>query len=170
MTVTKSSYLRDMVEADLSTVFRWRNDPSIRAWMYSRSPIRWDEHTEWFARVSADPTRHVKILVREGRECAFVQFEMDNVSKNSVWGFYVAPDAEPGTGRCMGKLALQFAFHELGVHKISGEALANNHRSIRFHERLGFSKEGCRRKQYFDGVRYHDVCLFGLLSSEYLNN
>jgi UDP-4-amino-4,6-dideoxy-N-acetyl-beta-L-altrosamine N-acetyltransferase len=53
------------------------------------------------------------------------------------------------------------------LHKLCGQALAFNERSIRFHQNLGFRREGVLRQQHFDGEQYHDVVCFGLLASEW---
>jgi RimJ/RimL family protein N-acetyltransferase len=67
----------------------------------------------------------------------------------------------------LGVTALHHAFGVLGVHKVSGQALDFNTASIRFHERLGFRREGLLREHHFDGERYHDILCFGLLDHEW---
>ena len=83
------------------------------------------------------------------------------------WGFYAAPDAPHGTGSALGHAVLQHAFQTLKLHKLCGQAIAFNERSIRFHLKLGFLKEGLFQKQHFDGNNYHDVWCFGLLANSW---
>jgi RimJ/RimL family protein N-acetyltransferase len=83
------------------------------------------------------------------------------------WGFYLAPDAPKGSGRELGKQALDYAFTQLGLHKVCGQALGFNKRSIAFHTALGFTEEGCLREQHFNDGKFHDVVCFGLLSHEW---
>ncbi|NQD81620.1 GNAT family N-acetyltransferase, partial [Pseudomonas sp. CrR14] len=83
------------------------------------------------------------------------------------WGFYLAPGAPRGTGQQLGEAALAFAFDSLGLHKVCGQALAFNERSIRFHEKLGFVQEGALREQHYDGATYHTIIHFGLLRYEW---
>jgi RimJ/RimL family protein N-acetyltransferase len=86
------------------------------------------------------------------------------------WGFYAHPDALRGTGRKIGKTALNYAFNELNLHKVRGQALAFNTRSIAFHQRLGFIKEGVLRDQYqIDGM-YHDLICFGLIKQDWFTD
>lgn len=54
------------------------------------------------------------------------------------------------------------------VHKLCGQVLAGNERSVRFHEALGFVREGELREQQLDGQEYRNLICFGLLRSEYL--
>ena len=86
------------------------------------------------------------------------------------WGFYAAPDAPKGTGRQLGKAVQYYVFVQAGLHKLCGQALVYNERSIRFHQSLGFQQEGILREQHFDGQNYHDVVCFGLLASEWQAN
>ena len=82
----------------------------------------------------------------------------------------LAPDAPKGSGRQLGRAALNHAFRQLKFHKVCGQALAYNQRSIQFHQSLGFEQEGILRDQHFDGERYHHVICFGLLSHEWQPN
>lgn len=162
--------LRSMIEADLEQVLEWRNHPDIRRYMYTTHEIVLDEHRKWFGNAGSNPDIHLMIFERRGQAFGFVNITNTRCLEVADWGFYVAPDAPKGTGRALGKQALIFAFGELGLHKICGQALGFNEGSIRFHKALGFSEEGRLRDQHFDGHKYHDVVCFGLLASEWEAN
>ena len=162
------SCLRPMVREDLTRVLAWRNHPEVRRYMYTRHEIGLDEHTRWFERASVDPARHLLIFERDGLPLGYVQFHRVAPGEIADWGFYVAPDAPGGTGRHLGECALDHAFGALKLHKVCGQALAFNERSIQFHLRQGFRQEGRLREQHFDGREYHDIVCFGLLAAEWL--
>lgn len=167
MTTTETDWLRRMEDGDLEQVLAWRNHPEIRSFMYTRHQITLDEHRAWFLKASVDPSRSLFIFERDGISCGFVNFHLTGEGGVADWGFYAAPDAPQGTGRGLGTLALKHAFVEMQLHKVCGQALGFNERSIRFHQRLGFTREGTLREQHFDGERYHDVVCFGLLAREW---
>jgi UDP-4-amino-4,6-dideoxy-N-acetyl-beta-L-altrosamine N-acetyltransferase len=164
------AYLRPMVAADLERVLTWRNHPDVRRYMYTQHAISLKEHTHWFERASQDEKRHLLVFENDEISLGFINFHQ--IAEGSVmdWGFYVAPDAPKGTGSWLGNAALSFAFEKNKWHKICGQALAYNERSIRFHQNLRFTQEGMLRKQHFDGMDYHDIFCFGLLASEWLLN
>lgn len=164
-----SGTVRRINEADLALVLTWRNHASIRAFMYSQHEISAQEHASWFERANGDPSRHLLVYEELGELCGFVSFTATAPGREAVWGFYAAPGAPKGVGRRMGKAALEYAFGPAGFHKISGEALAHNEKSICFHLSLGFQHEGVRRIQFFDSGEYHDVVCFGLLDSTWLH-
>lgn len=162
--------VRPMRESDLLTVLAWRNHPDIRRVMYTQHEITVAEHTAWFARAVKDAGRHLLIFETSSIPVGFININQVAHGGIADWGFYVSPDAAKGTGRRLGKAALEFAFVERGLHKLCGQALAFNQRSIRFHGYLGFQQEGVLRQQHFDGEHYHDVVCFGLLASDWQAN
>jgi UDP-4-amino-4,6-dideoxy-N-acetyl-beta-L-altrosamine N-acetyltransferase len=156
-----------MSEQDLSLVLAWRNHPDIRSLMRSQAVISNEEHLAWFARTSGDSSVHLLIFEVDDRPLGFAKLSLIEGSPVAEWGFYAAPDAPRGTGVQLGVAVLNFAFNELGLHKVCGQVLAFNERSLRFHRKLGFRDEGILRDQYFDGVGYHAVFCFGMMASEW---
>ncbi|WP_256222705.1 UDP-4-amino-4,6-dideoxy-N-acetyl-beta-L-altrosamine N-acetyltransferase [Pseudomonas sp. Pf153] len=159
--------VRTMTTDDLQAVLAWRNHPDIRRYMYTQHEISLEEHCAWFNRASSDPNKHLLIFEMNGISRGFINFTEHPSSRVADWGFYVAPRAEKGTGRQLGEAALEYAFHFLNLHKVCGQALNFNERSIRFHRSLGFQQEGTLRDQHYDGEHYHAVICFGLLSTEW---
>lgn len=162
-----SSQIRLMVHADLERVLAWRNHPDVRCFMYTQHEITLDEHQRWFESALLDPKKHLLIYEYNHQPLGFVSFSEAGKSGIVDWGFYVAPEAPKGIGRQLGRTALNHAFTQLKFHKVCGQALAYNERSIHFHQSLGFQQEGILRDQHFDGERYHNVICFGLLSNEW---
>jgi UDP-4-amino-4,6-dideoxy-N-acetyl-beta-L-altrosamine N-acetyltransferase len=156
-----------MHEADLEMVLAWRNHPEVRRYMYTQHEIALDEHRRWFEHCAGNPSKHLLVFELAGLASGFVSFTQIEGGKIADWGFYTMPDAPRGCGRLLGQAALQHAFSALGLHKVCGQALAYNERSIGFHRRLGFEQEGILRDQHFDGELYHSVVCFGLLESEW---
>ena len=164
---SQSGQVRPMTERDLGRVLEWRNHPEVRRYMYTQHEISLNEHEAWFERASLDPTRHLLVFEDETGPAGFVNFHSPGHGKIAEWGFYLAPDAAKGTGRRLGQAALAYGFSTTGFHKVCGEALAFNERSIKFHLNLGFRQEGVLRDQHFDGQTYHTVLRFGLLRHEW---
>lgn len=165
-----TQHMRRMRQADLEQVLAWRNHPDVRRFMYTQHEISLEEHISWFERASQDARRHLLVHEQGGVALGFVNLHEVGAGGIVDWGFYAAPDAPKGTGRQLGRQALLYAFGELGLHKVCGQALAFNEPSIRFHLRLGFQQEGVLREQHFDGERYHDIVCFGLLAAEWKAN
>lgn len=162
--------LRQMGLADLEMVLAWRNHPEVRCYMFTQHEIGLEEHTRWFECASQDSSRHLLIFGNQDIALGFIHIHEVAPGGIADWGFYAAPDAPKGTGRQLGYAALKYAFTAVGYTKLCAQALSYNERSIRFHQNLGFKKEGVLRQQHFDGKRYHDVVCFGLLANECRTN
>lgn len=154
---------------DLEQVLAWRNHPEVRRYMLTQHEISLEEHSRWFAKATKDPVRHLLVYEQNAVPIGFINIHQIASGGIANWGFYASPNAPKGTGRQLGHTTLHFAFHEAGLHKLCGQALAYNERSIRFHLSLGFKQEAILREQHFDGHQYHDVVCFGLLASEWHN-
>jgi UDP-4-amino-4,6-dideoxy-N-acetyl-beta-L-altrosamine N-acetyltransferase len=163
-------HLRPMLESDLELVLRWRNHPEVRRYMYTTHEITLDEHRNWFSRAANNQAVNLLIYEHFGEGSGFVNITRSRCHEIADWGFYLSPNAEKGTGRLLGKAALGYGFVQLGLHKICGQAIGFNARSIAFHSALGFIEEGRLRDQHFDEAGYHDVVCFGLLNDEWQTN
>ncbi|GGK09168.1 UDP-4-amino-4,6-dideoxy-N-acetyl-beta-L-altrosamine N-acetyltransferase [Pseudomonas matsuisoli] len=162
-----SAFVRAMREDDLERVLSWRNHPDVRQFMYTRHAITPSEHRKWYESSQLNSARSLLIFEQEEEPLGFVNITQTVAEHIADWGFYLAPGAPRGAGRQLGEAALAFAFDSLGLHKVCGQALAFNERSIRFHEKLGFVQEGALRDQHYDGTTYHTIIHFGLLQHEW---
>lgn len=168
--VVQNSRIRPMHYADLERVLAWRNHPAVRRYMYTQTEITLAEHQSWFERTRQDARKHLLIFEADDQPLGFMSLGEVVTGGVADWGFYAAPEAPKGSGRQLVTAALNHAFVELRLHKICGQVLSYNDRSIRLHRSLGFQQEGALRDQHFDGESYHEVICFGLLSGEWKPN
>ena len=163
----EASTIRAVTYDDLPMVLRWRNHPEVRRFMFTQHEISLDEHRNWFARVSQDPSRRLFIVEEAQEAIGYVQFNSVSPGGVADWGFYTRPDAPKGSGRKLGVAALRHAFGALKLHKVCGQAIESNQSSINFHSRLGFRLEGVLREQQRINDRYHTLYCYGLLAHEW---
>lgn len=164
---TENCHIRPVSSADLERMLVWRNQPQVRAYMLTQHEISLEEHQQWFERCSKDPSRRLMIVEEGGRPLGFVGFSGVEAGAVATWGFYAAPEVVKGAGTKLGLTALGFAFGELLLYKVCGQALAFNEASIRMHQKIGFRQEGVLRGQHKINENYHDIICFGLLREEW---
>lgn len=162
-----SMSVRRMCANDLEFVLRWRNHPDIRRFMLSQHEITFVEHQAWFEHASRDETRALLLIEEKGQPIGCVVYSGAKKNSTAEWSFYSAPGSPAGTGTRICSVALDFAFSELGVHKVSGQVIDFNHASVRIHKRLRFIQEGNLREHILINDSYHDLLCFGILSSEW---
>jgi UDP-4-amino-4,6-dideoxy-N-acetyl-beta-L-altrosamine N-acetyltransferase len=161
--------LRPIAEGDLARVLAWRNSEHVRSSMYNDSIISWEDHRLWFN--AMQQRRHMLFFVFEHRTVPLgaVYFsDLDHKNRLAHWGFYIGEqNAARGSGAVMGFMALAHVVENLHFHRIVGEVLASNTRSLAFHRKLGFAQEGVLRGQVLRHGSYEDVVTFGLLAEEW---
>lgn len=160
--------IRPLTAPDLPTVLAWRNHPNVRRFMFTQHEISLKEHQNWFEKANSDMSKRLLIVEDSSQPIGFVQF--NNVKERGIadWGFYACPNRPKGTGQKLGTTALDYAFQVLLLHKVCGQVIGNNAKSISFHKRLGFREEGKLREHQFVASTYYDIYCLGLLSYEWI--
>jgi RimJ/RimL family protein N-acetyltransferase len=71
-----------------------------------------------------------------------------------------------GIGSQVVRLACQLALGQGGMHRVQAEVYGDNSISQRLFERVGFTREGVRRRAYWRRDRWLDGVMYGLLEEE----
>lgn len=162
-------YLRPITAKDTDTVVRWRNDEKIVRNFIYRETISREEHLNWL---------HTK--VETGKVIQFII--CDKVTQKPLGSVYLqnfkeaSRQAEEGIflgeeeayGRGIGteaaKLVVEYAFTELGLHKLTARVLGYNMGSRKMHERAGYVQESCLKDELFLDGKYEDLLFYGILN------
>lgn len=62
---------------------------------------------------------------------------------------------------------IRFGFVEMGLNRVEADASIYNDASMNVLQKLGFTREGIQREQYFEDGTFHDLVLFALLKKEF---
>lgn len=68
--------LRPATGEDAGTLWRWANDPTVRATAFNEDPIPWEGHLEWLRLKLADPSTVIYVAELDGRPVAQVRFDV----------------------------------------------------------------------------------------------
>lgn len=127
---------------DCELLFGWANDPLTRSMSLRTRPIAWQEHAEWYDRVTGDPA--TLLLVGEAWEAgAWVPCGQARVDPDGIVSLAVAPRLR---GRGLAVPLLRAALLEARARVPGRPLLAyikpENKASQRVFERAGFRHEG----------------------------
>ena len=91
-------------------------------------------------------------------------FEEEN--KKAEWGIYLGEVQAygKGAGTEAAKLLLEYAFANLGMHKVVSRVLARNRASVRMNEKAGYVQEAYLKDELFLDGKYEDLILFGAIN------
>lgn len=160
--------LRSIADDELELMRAWRNEPAVRANMYTQHEISLEEHLNWWARNQARTEQKYFMYELAGTPAGIASFTgIDMQSKNSAWAFYASPLAPKGSGSKMEFLMLEYAFNELRLHKLFCEVLAFNTPVIKLHKKFGFSTEGIFRQQHKINGDFVDTYRLGIFAAEW---
>lgn len=165
-------FLRRLTEDDVTEDYvRWMNDPEINQYLESRFTVQTIESTKAFIRsVTNDNNYQFGIFVKEsGKHVGNIKVGGVNpihryanigflIGEKEYWGQGIATEAI--------RLATDFAFNTLNLHKVWGGAYAPNVGSINAFLKNGFQQEGNKRSQYLCHGEYVDDIIFGKVNEK----
>jgi RimJ/RimL family protein N-acetyltransferase len=163
----KKIYLRRLTEDDATQEYvGWMNDSEINQYLESRFYEQTIESTKAYIRsVTNDNNYQFGIFLNEsGKHIGNIKIGSINhfhryadigflIGDKSCWGRGIATEAI--------KLATDFAFNTLKLHKLWGGAYSPNIGSIKAFLKNGYQQEGAKKNQYLCHGQYVDDILFG---------
>lgn len=162
-------YLRPITAEDTEMAVRWRNQPVVVENFIYRKPIRCEDHVNWLENKVFKGLVHQFIVCRieDGLPLGSIylqNFEEEN--RKAEWGIYLGEEQAygKGIGTEAAKLILNYAFEELGMHKVVSRVLAKNKASIRMNEKAGYVKEAYLKDELFLDGRFEDLIFFGAIN------
>ncbi|EIM31309.1 acetyltransferase, ribosomal protein N-acetylase [Leptothrix ochracea L12] len=163
--------------ADIPDLHRWSNDPEIwrmlGGWHFpfsSRSTEDWVR-----GRKDGNLTDHVFCIdtPEEGLIGTANLVNIDWKNKNAYHGMMIGKANLRGRGYALDTVhaIMKYAFMELGLHRLDGDMIAYNHRSIKFYiDKCGWQHEGIRRDWFFREGQHHDKVVVGVTREDYVSH
>lgn len=167
--VGQNIYLRPITIDDTELVLKWRNSKKVVENFIYRQPVTRQDHIKWlenkvdkglvyqFIVCDLDSDMPVGVVYLQN-------FEEEN--KKAESGIFLGEVYGKGIGTQAYKLLLDYAFNELGMHKVVARVLAGNTASVRLHEKSGYKQEAYLRDELFLDGKYEDLILFGAINKD----
>lgn len=169
-------YLRTLAPADLEHLSAWVDDPFLERMVGSELLQTykhvWDKSLAFFEAVLTDPTQVVLVVeAYRGWTKPVGVVRLFNIHLLEGYAFLETIIADPramkrGFGIEAGKLISYYGVDVLGLRRIEAKVYQYNVLSMNSLRRNGFRQEGVLRKAGFDGERYWDLVIFGILKEE----
>jgi UDP-4-amino-4,6-dideoxy-N-acetyl-beta-L-altrosamine N-acetyltransferase len=151
---------------DSETLFRWINDPETVRFNAAYKPVHWAGHEEWCRSLAATPAKQVFAIRAGERLVGVVQLiDIDPVHRSAELTIRIGEDADRGRGYGTAalRLATDFAWRDLNLHRVWVRVFADNARAIAAYKKVGFVDEGTLREAAHIDGRYVDTRVFGML-------
>lgn len=150
-------------------VRNWRNQESVRKYMYTDHMISEIEHKRWLESLSDNKRNLVYVVYINDLAEGIVSVNAINERhKTAEWAFYLADENKRGgTGALIEYEILNHIFEKMEIEKLNCEVLETNPAVIKLHQKFGFSLEGIRRKNILKEEKRIDVHLLGITKEEW---
>ena len=166
--------LRRLEAGDGELWAEWFTDPELNAILSSGNgvPASAEGMRAAVAHLAEDSTTRVDFTVvrLDGTPIGAAHLaDIDPWARYAEFGMFIGPRADRGrgVGQEIARLAVDFAFRELNLHKVWITIDVDNQPSIRCCEKVGFHHDGLLRDHVFKGGRYVDRVLMSILEPEW---
>jgi [ribosomal protein S5]-alanine N-acetyltransferase len=169
-------YLRTLTRGDLDHLSAWVDDPFLERMVGSELLQTykhvWDKSPAFYDAVLTDPTQVVLVVeAQRGWTAPVGVVRLFNIHLLEGYAFLETIIADPramkrGFGVEAGKLISYYGVDVLGLRRIEAKVYEYNVLSMNSLRRNGFRQEGVLRQAGFDGERYWDLVIFGILKEE----
>ena len=157
-----------LLPEDSNAMFRWFNDVDAARLDLAYRPTDWTAFKAWAENISKDTTR-VLFAIRKLEEQPIIGFVglsgINPVHRSADVAVRIGDDVNrnKGFGEDALRLALEFGWKHLNLHRIALSCLAHNERAIRAFLAVGFQREGIARSAAFIDGQWHDIAIMGAL-------
>ncbi|MCM1103105.1 MAG: GNAT family N-acetyltransferase [Clostridium sp.] len=167
----KKVCLRMMTKEDTDRIVVWRNEAFVRERFIYQKPFTREGHLEWI-KTQVETGRVVQMMIclaQDERAVGSVYFrDIDREHRKAEYGIFIGEETAlgKGLGTEAAHLALDYAFHELALHRVMLRVLSDNERARKSYARAGFVEEACLRDDVFLQGSFRDVVLMAAINPE----
>jgi len=140
---------------DSETLFRWINDPQVVRFNAPYRPIHWTNHNDWVRSLASAKNKVVFAIRVSDRLIGVLQLiDVDPVHRSAELTIRLGDEENRGRGYGTQalRLAIDYAWRDLNLHRVWLRVFQNNGRAIQAYKKAGFQEEGLMREAaYIDG-------------------
>ncbi len=161
--------LRPLGTGDIRRCVKWFSDPEIIRFLGRNTPVTLAEEERWYREYERRTDEQIFAIEVEGRHVGNLGLhKIDRTHRKADIGIVIGEPEfwSKGIGTEAMRVALGYAFGELGLNKVSLDVLEYNTRAIRMYEKVGFQREGVHREDVYKDGRFVNVVRMGILARE----
>jgi RimJ/RimL family protein N-acetyltransferase len=162
--------IRRAEPADVDFVAELLAHGEVEPFLAARRPRDRDELLALIERSQREPSSFgVFVIEADGRRAGLMEFETVNERSRIAYlgGLAVLPGFRSrGVAEEAARELQRHLLLDLGFHRLQLEIYGFNDRAIRHSERVGFVREGVKRKAYRRHGGWHDGVMFGLVRED----
>ena len=162
--------LRVLEKDDLEFIYQLNNNPDIMSFCFEE-PYNSMTYLEKMYEKSIENNDVRQFIIKKGKEkIGYVGiYSIDPIHRKAEYGIMIDPQHQGcGYASIATKLAIDYAFATLNLHKLYLIVDCMNEKAIHVYEKMGFKVEGVLKEEYFVNGSFHDVSIMSIFQEEYL--
>ncbi|RYG72088.1 GNAT family N-acetyltransferase [Lentibacillus lipolyticus] len=155
----KELRLRTLEKDDLEFLHKLNNNPDVMDYWFAEAHISLEQVRNRFENNLENEQHRQFILWHNEKRIGFIGlFRIQQRHRNAEFAIMIDPEhqgngyAEPAT-----RLAMDYAFKTLNLHKLYLHADKINEKAIHIYEKVGFRTEGELREHVYVNGEYHNL-------------
>ncbi len=162
-------FLRPMTLEDTDDIVRWRNKERVRSNFIYQAMFTREGHLNWI-QTMIEPGKVIQFMICDaetGQAVGSVYFrDIDDVHRKAEYGIFIGEDSAigKGFGSEAAKLAIQYGFETMKLHKIMLRVFSHNLSAIKSYENAGFMKEAYLKDEVCINGTFRDLILMGIIN------
>lgn len=157
--------LRPLEREDLRFIHNLDNNAIIMRYWFEEPYEAFVELAELYDKHIHDQMERRFVVDMGGVSCGLVELiEIDYIHRRAEFQIIIDPAYQgQGLGEKATRMALDYAFQVLNLHKIYLLVDSENSKAIHVYKKIGFECEGVLRQEFFINGRYRDavrMCIF----------
>lgn len=167
-------YLRPLEPGDAEMMhLHYHNEPEVRRLTGIQRPVTLEQMHAYIEKVNSDTSRVQFAICRQDNDEFLGDLALNDIDFhfNRDANFRIAifkPDhCGQGFGTEAIRLLLDYGFGFLNLHRVELDVYTINPRAIRAYEKVGFVREGIKRKNWYYNHEYYDSVHMSILEDEF---
>ena len=163
--------LRPLEREDLMFVHQLNNNDSIMRYWFEEAYESFAELAQLYERNIHNQTERRFIIANaDGEPAGLVELvEINHLHRRCEFQIAIHPMFQgQGYAPRATRIAMDYAFSVLNIHKLYLHVDKDNARAVRIYERCGFVPEGIHKDEFFVNGKYRDAVRMCLFQPEYL--
>lgn len=163
-------FLTPITYDDCEDFVRWRNSDIVKSRFIYRGELTVADQRNWIKN-KVETGQVVQFIIWDKKDnkkigCVYFQ-DIDEVNKKCEYGILIGEEDYLGGGRGTetAKIALEYAFNEMHMHKVFLRVLADNVRAYKSYEHAGFVLEGTARDDVWIDGKPVDVVFMSAINN-----
>lgn len=160
--------LRPVEEDDLPWLRDVVNNPDVWRWLGFVEPNSMEDERAFLDDLR-EGDRVGFLVTADGERAGLIDLRPGNrPDRSAEFGLMIDPRRHgEGIGTEAVRLAVDYGFDHLGLHRVWALTEERNEKMQRVFEKVGFEREGVQREQRYADGEFHDMVIYGMLEDEW---